>query len=225
MRREAEAVWTAALPAHRMMGIELGTRMTVVRLPSGELWVHSPIALDAALRADVDALGPVRHVVCPSLYHHVYAGAWAEAYPDALVHAAPGLRRKRSDLRIDEELGPEAHPSWGDALVPVPIEGCALGETVFVHPASRTIVSADLTESFASSSHWPTRMYLKAAGLEHTIGVSRMLRVMYRDHRAVRRSLDRLLEHDLERIIVAHGEVITSDPRAALEQSYAFLRV
>ena len=94
MRREAEGVWTQHLPSHRMMGIELGTRMTVVRLPSGELWVHSPIPPSPALRAEVDALGSVRHVVCPNLYHHLYAGAWAEAYPDALVHAPAGRAAK-----------------------------------------------------------------------------------------------------------------------------------
>jgi hypothetical protein len=220
---EAEGVWTRSLPGHRMLGIELGTRMSVVRLPDGSLFVHSPVALEPALQAEVDALGPVRHVVCPNLYHHVYAPPWAEAYPDALVHAPEGLGNKQPRMRIDETLS-ETHPEWGDALVPIRIEGCRLEETVFVHPATRTLISADLTENFGTSAHWPTRLYLKAAGLEHRVGFSRFLRMLFRDHAAARRSLDRLLEHPLERAIVAHGEVLREPPAEALSQTYDFLR-
>jgi hypothetical protein len=222
-REEAEGVWTVSRP-HRMMGIELGARMTIVRLPDGGLWLHSPVALEPALQRAVEALGEVRHLVCPNLYHHVYAGPWADAYPDALVHAPRGLRRKRRDLRIDAHLGETPHPAWGDAFVPLRIEGCRLQETVFVHPASRSVVSADLAENFATSSHWPTRLYLKAAGLEHRVGFSRMLRFLFRDHRAARRSLDRLLEHDFDRLVLSHGAVVTDDPAGALRQTYAFLR-
>jgi len=50
----------------RAFGIEIGTRMTVVRLADGTLFVHSPVALDRATRLALDALGPVRHVVAPN---------------------------------------------------------------------------------------------------------------------------------------------------------------
>ena len=39
------------------------TRMTVIRLPDGGLWLHSPTPLDDGLRAAIDALGPVAHIV------------------------------------------------------------------------------------------------------------------------------------------------------------------
>jgi hypothetical protein len=38
------------------------TRMTVVRLGSGELFLHSPIAYQAALAARLQALGTIRHL-------------------------------------------------------------------------------------------------------------------------------------------------------------------
>lgn len=46
------------------------TRMTIVRLARGELFVHSPTPLTPALRAQVDALGPVRHIVGPNRIHY-----------------------------------------------------------------------------------------------------------------------------------------------------------
>ena len=95
-----------------MLGLRLGTRMTIVRLSHGGLFIHSPIALTVALRAAVDELGPVRHIVCPNVYHHVYAGQWAEAYPAALLHAPAALRKKRIDLRINALLSSTPHPDW-----------------------------------------------------------------------------------------------------------------
>src|SRR5437870_615324 len=80
------------------LGMRIGTRMTVVRLPSGGLVLHSPTPL-AAARELVTAEGRVAHIVCPNLYHHLYAGEWAAAFPDAVVHAPKKLRNKRGDLR------------------------------------------------------------------------------------------------------------------------------
>ncbi|MCG7533934.1 DUF4336 domain-containing protein [Pseudoalteromonas sp. OOF1S-7] len=48
------------------------TRMTIVRLPCGGLWVHSPICLTPGLREQVDALGPVTYLVAPNHLHHLF---------------------------------------------------------------------------------------------------------------------------------------------------------
>ena len=104
LERLADDVWTTARP-QTFWGIETGTRMTIVRLSGGGLFVHCPVALDSATRRDVDALGPVRAVVASSLYHHLYVGAWVAAYPGASFFACPGLERKRRDLRWDGVLG------------------------------------------------------------------------------------------------------------------------
>src|SRR5690242_14804067 len=58
-------LWIAEMPAAKF-GFEFGARMTVVRLPGGGLFLHSPIALTPELRRELDALGPVRCVIAPS---------------------------------------------------------------------------------------------------------------------------------------------------------------
>ncbi len=209
-------LWVCAAP-HVMMGLHLGTRMTVLRLPDRSLVVHSPIRYQPSLAAEVSALGAVGHIVCPNLYHHVYARDWIVAFPDARVYAPIALRRKRPDLRVDTDIGALAATG---ALVPMPIAGSMLDETVLVHPASRTVISADLTENFETSDHFVTRQYLKASGIHGRIGWSRPLRVLYRDRKAARRSIDALLEHDFERVIVAHGRVIDRDGRAAVRATF-----
>ena len=113
----ADRLWTREMPL-TLFGLKVSTRMSVVRL-SGEgrgLWLHSPVALDRRLRETLDALGRVRFVVCPNRGHHMFAGEYFAAYPDASVYAAPGLSEKRPDLPFHGVLGDEPEPGWGQDL-------------------------------------------------------------------------------------------------------------
>jgi hypothetical protein len=206
-----------------MVGLALGARMTVVRMPDGSLFLHSPVPPTPALRKELDALGPVAHIVMPNRYHHVYAPQMIAAYPKAMVHAAPGLEKKRPDVKIDATLGNTQHDGWGGALVPIFIEGCELAETVFVHPKSRSVISADLTENFQSCDHLATRLYLMAGGVYKKPGWSRFLRILYRDRDKARASIDKLLEHDFDRVILSHGETIATGGKDAVRSTFTFL--
>ena len=115
LERLTDDVWTEQRPL-RFFGLETGTRMTIVRLASGGLFVHSPVALDAELRAAVDALGPVTAVVAPSRFHHLYVGEWAAAYPTASVSGCPGLEKKRKDIAWSRILGDEPAAEWQGEL-------------------------------------------------------------------------------------------------------------
>ena len=53
-------------------GAPYPTRSAIVQLENGDLWIWSPVKLTAALRAEVDLLGPVRHLVSPNKLHHLY---------------------------------------------------------------------------------------------------------------------------------------------------------
>jgi hypothetical protein len=221
----ADGLWTVYEPDFRMLGLKLGTRMTIVRLPQGTLVLHSPIAISSALASAIEALGQVGHIVAPNLYHHVYAGEAQKRWPEAKLHGASGLNRKRRDLRVDSVLGKDpVSADWQGALTPVTIHGCLLGETVLVHAPSRTVISADLFENFLEMDHTPTRLYLQASGVWQKPGWGRFLRVLYRDHRAARQSVDALLEHDFEGAIIAHGTPVKHGAKDAVRQTFQFLR-
>jgi len=217
-----DGLWTADAP-HLFFGLHIGTRMTVVKLRGGGLLLHSPIELLGPLRAEVDALGPVRHIVCPNVYHHMYAGPWADAYPEAILHGPDGLAQKRPDLKTPRSLSATLHPDLEGDLIPVPIDGCLMRETLFVHPRSRTLISSDLVENFETSDHLPTRLYLKIGGVHGKIGWSRLLRVLYRDHAAARASLERLLSHDFDRTILSHGRIVESGSKEAIRGAFTWL--
>lgn len=202
-------------------GIQLGTRMTVVRLANGDVVVHSPIRLDDALAAEIEAIGPVRHILAPNNYHHLYAGAVKERYPSATLYGSPKLAKKRKDLRFDR-----AHTELdvGGELVALPVDGCLLHETDFFHAPSKTLIASDLIENFHGSDHAPTRAYLKLNGIWKKPGVSTLIKVLYRDKKAARKSLDRILEQPFERISIAHGDPIVNDAKDVLRDNYAWLR-
>ena len=97
--------------------------MTIVRRPDGGLVVHSPIALDDAMRGEVDAIGPVRCVIAPNLYHHLHAGTWAAAFPEARLVGPEGLEKKREDLQLAAFLEDEPDAGWAGTLEQVRVHG------------------------------------------------------------------------------------------------------
>lgn len=218
----ADNIWISSSP-HRFVGLHIGTRMTVVRLHDGSLWLHSPVAIDAALRAEIDALGPVRHIVCPNLFHHMYAAPAAALWPDARRYGPEMLRSKRPDLRLDAALSDTPDQAWAQDLLPITIQGSLLFETVFYHAASRTLISADLVENFHSHPHPFTRWYLRIGGILGKVGWHPLLRLAYVRRAKARASLERVLALPFERLILAHGEPITQNARAQLRSGLAWL--
>lgn len=217
LEKVAEGIHCVATP-HVMMGLHLGTRMTVVRLTSGELLVHSPVAVTPELRKEIDALGVVRYVVAPNLFHHVYAGEFASAYPEADLYAPRALRKKRPDLKIHGNL--EDPLPFASDLEPRFIAGCMLQETVFLHRATRTLVTVDLCENFTTSPDLFTRLYLKASGIHGRVGWGKPLRLMYRDRRRARASIDALLEDDFDRLVISHGALIETGAKDAITRTF-----
>lgn len=218
----ADGIWVVAAPL-RFMGIfSIGTRMTVIRAGDG-LVVHSPIAIDEALKAEIDALGPVRYVVAPSVFHHLFAGEGTKAWPEALLLAPAALRKKRKDLNIAGELESGAPTAWGGDLQSFPIRGSMLNETVLFHTPTGTLVASDLLENFTHVDDAFTRQYLKLGGVYGKPGWHRFLRFIYRDRAAAKESIEHLLDLDLERIVIAHGDVVATKPKETMREALSFL--
>jgi hypothetical protein len=219
------SLWTLSVP-HRMrdLGLQIGARMNVVRLTNGDLVVLAPLPLTEPLATEVRALGTVRHLVAPNLQHHLYVGDWKERFPEALLHVPRHLPKKRPDLVASAVLG--EGPGPGDPeLRHVEILGCEryLGENVFVHAASGTLVVADLVHNLPPSKDLWTRVYATLMGFDGKVALSRAVRLAFRDRAATRRSLDALLALPWSRIVPAHGEVIEGDAKQALRDAYAWL--
>jgi len=168
-------IWIANRPVVSFYGFPYSTRMAVIRLSDGSLFVWSPVALSAALRAVVDALGPVRHLVSPNALHHLFLAEWTSAYPDARLYASPRLRRKCQDLSFNAELGDVPEPAWAGDIDQVVLHGSfALTEIVFFHRHSRTALFADLIQAARTALSrvlaWPIERVVIAHGGVSTTG-------------------------------------------------------
>jgi len=216
-------LWTSWRP-QRFYGIEMGTRMTLCRLSDGSVWVHSPIDPDAPLLRSIGAIGEVRHVVAPSRLHHLYVAAFAEHFPQASLHGSPDLPAKRPDLRWDAVLGDVPDPAWARDLDQTVVRGNRyLDEVVFYHHRSRTLILTDLCEE--GSESWPllSRLAARAAGIYQRHGPPLEMKLLFRsDRTATRRTVERILSWDFDRMILSHGSLIQRGAKEVFREAYAF---
>lgn len=213
----ADQVWVAE-DAVRIPGAWLPARMTIVRLPSGGLWVHSPLAPRDALLTAVRQLGPVEHVVAPNTLHHLFVGDWMRAFPNAQLWRPEALVTKRPDLELGRALSTEARPEWRSHLHMVTLGGAPkLSETVFFHESSRTLLCSDLVFNITEPAGFVLGLVLRLAGTHGRLGCSRLLRSSYvGDRGAWAQSLDEVLELPFEQLVPAHGARVTENARSRL---------
>jgi len=223
MRAVDTDIWIAEQPL-RFGVIELGARMTVVRLGDGSLWVYSPIRPTPELCSRLDELGTVAHIVAPNRFHHLFAGELAERYPDAQLYLAPGLRKKRPDLTPASLLPDDAPKTWRQDLAWVFFAGLPFAnEVVFVHRTSRTLLLCDLAFNVGPEAPWLTRATFRLWGHYDQLGPTRFERLLVRDRAAARASLEQILALDFDRIIVAHGRVLETAGPEALRHGFSWL--
>ncbi len=215
-------LWSVTMHSKFML-FHVGTRMTVIRLNNGELMLYSPVTITSSLKQEIDQLGKVAHIVCPNSFHHMYAGQALSIYPNAMLHGPANLHKKRKDLPFNAELNETAHKDWQGQLIPLTINGSLMHETVFFHAASKTLLTCDLVENFETSPHLLTRIWLKLGGCHGRISWPRILRLVYINRRAARKSVEKLFDFPFERVILAHGDIIEEDAKAKLKSGLSWL--
>jgi hypothetical protein len=220
LRQVGNELWVHEEPL-RMLGVQAGRRMAVVRLPGGELLVHSPAPLTDELRDGLNELGHVSYVLPASLLHgHRYMEDFAAAYPEAELFAAPGLRRRRKDLTFAADLGPDPNPRWASEIDQAAFPTRFLTEIVLHHRPSRTLIVGDLVWNNTPAMSFSGRLW---AGWRSGVRPTPAFRMSIRDRDAARTALERMLAWDFDRILIGHGEMVESGGREALREAYAFL--
>jgi hypothetical protein len=205
------------------LGFRYPTRMAVIRLPDGTLFIWSPVALTYSLRAAVDALGTVRHLVAPSLLHDLFIADWNRAYPDARVYAGPGLAKRHKDLAIDEEFGSAPVAAWSGEIECVVMQGNAVAnEVVFFHRKSATVIFTDLIQQFPAGwfAGWRAVLAKWDLMLGPQPSVPRKFRLAFTDRRAARACVARILAWPAEKVLMAHGAPVTADGQAFLRRAF-----
>ena len=212
---------------------KVGTRMTVIRLADGGLFLHSPTKLDNETKRGLDAIGEVRAVVAPSRAHHLFVAEYIKAWPNAKLYGPPGLvgdiedfRARfgaRKDLKLDSVLRDEPPREWAGQIEQHLFKGAPwLNEVVFFHRSSRTLIFTDLVMNVPADRKGG-RIFYTVVGAKGRFGPHRTVRLLIRDRVAARESVARILNWDFDRVIVTHGDVLESGGRAKFTEAFSFL--
>ncbi len=228
----ADGVWIVDAEPLRKAIVPLPLRMTILRLPNGELLVVSPTLHSAALQQEIERLGHIRALVAPSFAHWMFVKDWQRACPGTETLGAPALARRRavrrSGLRFDGGLNSPPE-SWRGAIETVRIPGAfGFEEYALLHHPSRTLVLTDLiTNIEVEKLPPPLGPLLRGLGMAAPDGrAPAYVRAIVSAKRGeARRAAERLVAFAPERVIFAHGWWFDRDATAKLRLSLRWLGV
>ncbi len=91
-----------------LLNIPFSTRMTIICVGDGDLFIHSPTSLTPAFKSKVESLGSPRWTIGPNRLHYWWIPDRHTAFPDADIYLAPRIKEQAGE-RIDFDF----HPSIG----------------------------------------------------------------------------------------------------------------
>jgi len=199
-------------------------KMTVFRLGSGEVAVHSAIAMDEAGMAALETIGQPSWILVPNSLHSSDASWYGERYPSARILVPAAKRKKLFEKvrRIDGSLDDDWPEALRGELAIVPLHGTRIGEVAVVHLPSRTLVLTDAVFNYRDKDlPLVARMIMRANRAYGRFGPSRIFTSFVIDDRdAFLGSIDALLEHDFDRVIMSHGRILASGGKQAIRDAF-----
>lgn len=216
MQPLAENLWLLQYPLS-ILGTAHGRNVTVIRLPSGKLILHSMAPFPAADVAAIRALGEPGWLVESMLLHDTYAREGRALFPGLPFLGPPGF----SDVvKFPTQPLLPTPPEWHGVVDVFPIEGAPmLKEHAFLHRPSRSLIVADLVFNFpADEGGWNRFFHRHIAGFKRYPGMSRIFRFLIKDRTAFRASMETIFAQDFDRLIVGHGNVVETNGKALLQR-------
>ena len=209
------------------MPMPFTTRMTVVRLRNGDLFLHSPIAYDQGLANELCGMGTIRHLISPNQWHYAHIGEWQRAFPDAIAWASPGVRRRARARHIDvhftRELEEKPPTEWRDEIDQVMVPGGVFKEFVFCHKASRTLILTDTIMNLELGKlDQPWRAFTKLTGMDYPHGrifFGMRLPLMLQRKKAVA-AFHTIRYWDPQRIVISHGRCFEADTGKVIDRIF-----
>lgn len=194
------------------------TRLTVVCLPNGELFLHSPIKFDEMLAKELHGLGTIRHLVSPNQFHYAHIAEWARAFPGTISRASPGVRRRARARHVDidftRDLDASVPEEWRGEIDQLLFPGGYFKEFVFLHKASRTLILTDTMMNLELDKiSEPWRTAAKLTGMYHPCGqiFFGMRLPLLLQRRRAKAAIGKIHSWQPQRIVVSHGRRFHGD--------------
>ncbi|TYL89160.1 SDR family oxidoreductase [Bradyrhizobium rifense] len=223
-------VWIFDAARLQAAGLPLPLRMTVIRLSTGDLLLHSPVKYSPALRALLERLGPIKYLLAPNVAHWMFLRCWQTAMPEMVTLAVPGLASRnqvrRSGVRIDRELGDGTPDEWANDIETVLVSAPFFCEVELFDKRSRTLILTDIVQNI-DPGIFPgaVRPIADLLGVTTPDGMAPVyLRLLLRlGGCSVQAAARRLVSFAPEKVIFAHGDWFDSRGTERLRHSLRWL--
>ncbi len=222
----AENVWIVDGATVRAVGIPFPTRMIVVQLGDRSIWVNSPVSVPSDVLDRITGSGPVRYLVAPTKLHVWRLKSWHQLFPDAELWSPPQIPNEFKRLPFAGTLGDKPPAGWADDFDQLVFRGnCFVEEVYFFHKKSRTVIFGDFIQNHPLAKGRPLRnALLKLAGVAYPQGgVPLDIRLSFTNRDLARRSLERLLSWDFDKLILAHGVCVGKDAKPYVARAFSWL--
>jgi hypothetical protein len=223
-------LWFADGGSVSFNGFDYPTRMAVVRLADGGLWVWSPVRLTAEIERQVRTLGPVQHIVSPNKLHFLFLAEWQMAFPEARIWATAQTIAKCGNVRFEAALADDPPAAWSGQIDQYYFANSLfVDEVIFFHRPSRTAIIADLSQTFSEAflkTHWPwwMRPIARLSKMVEGWGYPPIdYRLSFRRRASARPKIRALIAEQPEHVLVAHGEIVRTNGEAFLRRAFSWL--
>lgn len=203
-----------------MLGMRIPIRMTIVKLADDGLWIGNPTPHNPQLHNRIASMGEVRHLVATSNGHNLFLENWQGAFPEARVYVSSGVPKKRPGLRDYTLLRDLETPPWHEDLAMFAMDGAPFwDEHMFYHAKSKTLLVTDFFQNYNGFEQKGfgkvlSKLVFEPLGFKgKCLAPPLKTRFGAKDRDALRASLDRIWELDIECVVPAHGAIFDQDAK------------
>ena len=225
LRQIGDSIWVRQFP-FQVLGAPLGKTMTVVRLPAGDLIIHSAGPLSDDDVAEVRRLGKPTWLMEGSRMHDTFASRLRSAFPEATYLVPPRFPLKLEVVAPGAYLDPKKLPvEWNDEVEVVRIAGTpAVEEHVLWHRRSKTLVLSDFVFNLELAPGQPMPWFLRwVSGIKSFPATSRLVKWATKDRLAARAAFERVMTWEIDRVVVGHGAIMELNAKNLLNKALKWL--
>ena len=130
--------------------------------------------------------------------------------------------KNKKNFKFDEAIDNQKEYPWSQSIDHCFIEGATIvNEVVFLHKESKTLIVTDLCLHICKNSPFLTRVVFKAMGMFNRFGWSNLeKKIFISDKEKFYRSIDKILQWDFERVVLAHGVPIEANGKSLFSSAF-----
>jgi len=223
-----ENIWIVDGPNVRDMGLLFTTRMTIVKLSDGSVWVESPVTLPAETLQQITRLGTIRYIVSSTQRHIWRLKEWHSLFPQAQLWApqTSSFALGRDMASVSSILTDVACEGWARDMDQLIFKGSHVFiEALFYHRSSRTVIMGDLIQAnpMLKGRFIRNGLFRLSGAAAPKGGVGFDIRRSFRNRVLARQSLEQLLTWDFDKLIIAHGNCVQENAKAYVKEAFQWL--